>query len=55
MTVEQLKAKIDKGDDFFLLDVREPNEYQICRIAGSTLIPLGELAQRTGELIATRK
>jgi MoaD family protein len=50
VTVEQLKAKIDKGDDFFLLDVREPNEYQICRIAGSTLIPLGELAQRTGEL-----
>jgi MoaD family protein len=50
VTVEQLKAKIDKGDDFFLLDVREPNEYQICRIAGATLIPLGELAQRTGEL-----
>src|SRR3954469_17036026 len=50
VTVKQLKAKIHKGDVFFLLDVREPNEYQICRIAGATLIPLGELAQRTGEL-----
>ena len=55
VTVEQLKAKIDRGDDFFLLDVREPNEYQICRIAGATLIPLGELAQRTGELDRNRE
>jgi adenylyltransferase/sulfurtransferase len=55
VTVEQLKAKIDRGDDFFLLDVREPSEFQICRIAGSTLIPLGELAQRTGELDRSRE
>jgi adenylyltransferase/sulfurtransferase len=55
VTVEQLKAKMDRGDDFFLLDVREPNEFQICRIAGSTLIPLGELAQRTGELDRDRE
>jgi molybdopterin/thiamine biosynthesis adenylyltransferase/rhodanese-related sulfurtransferase/molybdopterin converting factor small subunit len=55
VTVEELKAKMDRGDDFFLLDVREPNEYQICRIAGSTLIPLGELAQRTGELDRDRE
>jgi adenylyltransferase/sulfurtransferase len=32
ITVEELKAKIDRGEDFDLLDVREPNEYQICRI-----------------------
>ena len=50
VTVEELKAKIDRGDDFVLVDVREPNEYQICRIAGAKLIPLGELARRTGEL-----
>jgi len=55
VTVEELKAKIDRGDDFFLLDVREPNEYQICRIAGSKLIPLGELARRTGELDRDRE
>ena len=53
--MEQLKSKIDRGDDFFLLDVREPNEFQICRIAGATLIPLGELARRTGELDRDRE
>src|SRR5262247_2741337 len=42
ITVEELKAKMDRGDDFFLLDVREPNEYQICKIQGAKLIPLGE-------------
>src|SRR4029079_14214128 len=42
-TVQDLKARLDRGDRVFVLDVREPNEFQICRIAGSTLIPLGEL------------
>lgn len=55
ITAEQMKAKMDRGEDFFLLDVREPNEYQICRIEGATLIPLGELAQRTGELDKNRE
>ena len=49
-TVQELKKKIDAKDDFFLLDVREPNEYQIGRIPGSTLIPLGEVPQRVGEI-----
>ena len=35
-----------RGETPFVLDVREPNEYQINRIAGSTLIPLGELPRR---------
>jgi adenylyltransferase/sulfurtransferase len=34
----------------YLLDVREPNEFQICRIPGSVLIPLGQLPNRLGEL-----
>lgn len=46
----QLKAKIDRGDDFFLIDVREPYEYQICNIPGAKLIPLGELPRRLNEL-----
>ena len=33
---------IDSGDDFFLVDVREPNEYEIVSIPGATLIPKGE-------------
>jgi adenylyltransferase/sulfurtransferase len=48
--VKELKRKIDAKEDFFLLDVREPNEYQIGRIPGSTLIPLGEVPQRVGEI-----
>ena len=50
MTVEQLKGAIEKKDRLFILDVREPQEFQICRIPGSTLIPLGELPNRLGEL-----
>ena len=49
-TVVELKKKIDDKDDFFLLDVREPNEYQIGRIPGSTLIPLGEVPRRVSEI-----
>jgi adenylyltransferase/sulfurtransferase len=49
-TVEQLKAQLDANGPIFLIDVREPNEYQICRIPGSTLIPLGQLPQRIGEI-----
>lgn len=50
VTVEQLKARLDADDGVFLLDVREPEEFQICRIPGSTLIPLGELPSRLTEL-----
>ena len=46
----ELKAKLDRGDKFTLIDVREPHEFQICRIPGSTLIPLGDLPKRLGEL-----
>jgi len=46
----ELKKRLDAGDDVFILDVREPNEYQICRIPGSVLIPLGELPRRYAEL-----
>jgi molybdopterin/thiamine biosynthesis adenylyltransferase/rhodanese-related sulfurtransferase len=45
-----LKAKMDRGDKFVLVDVREPHEFQICRIPGSTLIPLGEVPKRVNEL-----
>jgi sulfur-carrier protein adenylyltransferase/sulfurtransferase len=49
-TVEELKARIDAKTPIYLLDVREPHEYQIARIPGSTLIPLGQLGSRYGEL-----
>jgi adenylyltransferase/sulfurtransferase len=52
--VDELKEKLDRGDDLLILDVREPLEYQINRIAGSILIPLGELPERVQELDAAR-
>jgi sulfur-carrier protein adenylyltransferase/sulfurtransferase len=50
ISVEQLKARQDADDDFVLLDVREQYEYDIARIPGSKLIPLGELHSRLSEL-----
>jgi len=50
ITATELKAKQDRGDSFVLLDVREPFEYDICRIPGSRLIPLGQLPSRMREL-----
>jgi adenylyltransferase/sulfurtransferase len=49
-TVEELKKRLDRRDSIFILDVRNPEEYQICRIPGSTLIPLPQLPQRFQEL-----
>ncbi|MEX2273934.1 MAG: molybdopterin-synthase adenylyltransferase MoeB [Vicinamibacterales bacterium] len=50
VTVHQLKAKLDSGQPVYVLDVREPNEFQICRIPGSVLIPLAQLPNRLSEL-----
>lgn len=49
-----LKRLFDDGSEFFLLDVREPHEYDICHLGG-TLIPLGELAERHEELPRDRR
>ncbi len=46
----ELKALLDRGDRTLILDVRNPEEIAICRIAGSTVIPLPELPGRLGEL-----
>src|SRR5437773_11609228 len=54
MQVEELKRRLDAGDDIFVLDVREPHEYQICNINGY-LIPLGDLPKRVHELDSSRE
>ncbi len=46
----EVKAKMDRGEPFVLIDVREPHEYKICNIPGAKLIPLGELPKRVHEL-----
>src|SRR5262249_50490186 len=55
ITVEELKARMDRQEEVFILDLRNPEEYRICRIPGSTLIPLPELSRRVGELDRERE
>ena len=54
ISVEELKHRLDEGDDLFVLDVREPHEYQICNINGY-LIPLNDLPKRVNELDSSRE
>jgi sulfur-carrier protein adenylyltransferase/sulfurtransferase len=51
---EELKVSLDRGDDVFVLDVRELHEYQICNLGGY-LIPLGDLPARMNELDSSRE
>jgi adenylyltransferase/sulfurtransferase len=55
ITVEELKQRLDRHEDLFILDVRNPEEIQICRLPGSTAIPLPTLPQRHGELDKNRE
>jgi adenylyltransferase/sulfurtransferase len=50
ITSVELKQRLDHGDNLTLVDVREPNEYQINRIPGTVLIPLGDIPKRYTEL-----
>jgi adenylyltransferase/sulfurtransferase len=50
ISVEDLKARMDRNEKFVLIDVREPYEWDVARIPGAKLIPLGELASRMSEL-----
>jgi sulfur-carrier protein adenylyltransferase/sulfurtransferase len=54
ITPKELKQRLDRGDDIFILDVREPHEYQICNINGY-LLPLGDLPRRVNELDSSRE
>src|SRR5580704_14099223 len=54
ITPRELKVRLDRGDDLFILDVREPHEFQICNLGGH-LIPLGELSRRVNELDSSRE
>ena len=50
VSVEELKSEIDAGRPLWILDVREPREWEICKLPGTTLIPLGELPKRLAEI-----
>ncbi|MBA3424264.1 MAG: hypothetical protein H0U04_06890 [Rubrobacter sp.] len=50
ITPQELKRRLDDGDTPVLLDVRELWEFEIARIEGSKLIPMGEMPERVSEL-----
>jgi adenylyltransferase/sulfurtransferase len=55
ISVKELQARLDRGEHPYILDVRNPEEWQIARLDGAHLIPLGELPQRMGELDPTQE
>ena len=55
ITASELKQRLDRGDDIQIIDVREPNEYDIARIPGARLIPLGEVVNRQEEIDPSRE
>jgi len=55
ITATELKERLDKGDDLQIIDVREPNEYEVARLEGSKLIPLGQIVNRKGEIDESRE
>ncbi len=50
ITPAEVKTMLDEGKSLQIVDVREPQEYAETRVEGSTLIPLGQLSTRLGEL-----
>ena len=54
ITVTELKKMMDEGEDFQLIDVREPHEVEIATIDGE-LIPLGEIPQSKDKIAADKK
>ena len=55
ITATDLKQRLDRGDDLQVIDVREQNEYDIARLPGTKLIPLGQVVQRMGEIDPARE
>ena len=50
ITAEQLSTLLDNGEKVVLLDVRDPWEFEICKLSGSLNIPMNEIAGKTDEL-----
>jgi adenylyltransferase/sulfurtransferase len=45
ITPAEMRERLDRGENFLLVDVREPWEYDLCRIDGAKLIPMGSIPQ----------
>jgi molybdopterin/thiamine biosynthesis adenylyltransferase/rhodanese-related sulfurtransferase/molybdopterin converting factor small subunit len=55
ITATELKQRLDNGDNIQIIDVREPNEYEIAQIPNSKLIPLGQVLNRMNEIDPNRE
>jgi sulfur-carrier protein adenylyltransferase/sulfurtransferase len=55
ITATELKARLDRGEEIQIIDVREPNEYEIAKIPGTKLIPLGQVVNRMNEIDPSRE
>ena len=55
ISATELKRRLDRGDDIQIIDVREPNEYEIARLTNTKLIPLGQVANRISEIDPNRE
>jgi sulfur-carrier protein adenylyltransferase/sulfurtransferase len=55
ITPRELKSRLDRGEDLQIIDVREPNEYEIARIPNSKLIPLGQVVNSLSEIDPRRE
>lgn len=52
LSVKDLKSKLDAGQKFRLIDCREPDEYELCKIEGAELIPLSQFSAKAPEKLA---
>ena len=55
ITATELKQRLDRGDDLQIIDVREQKEYDVARLGGSKLIPLGQVVGRMDEIDPSRE
>ncbi len=55
ISATELKKRLVRGDDIQVIDVREPHEYEIARIPGTKLIPLGQVVNRMAEIDPTHE
>lgn len=55
ITCQDVKTRLESGTLFVFLDCREPEEFAIAKIEGTTLMPMSQMAERAGEILAEKE
>jgi rhodanese-related sulfurtransferase len=55
ISVQELNARLARGEKILLVDVREPQEYNLCQLPGATLIPLGSIPANLNALLGAEE